>query len=61
MKEFLAHAPNSNTTIWQQSLRGAVGEIAPQHTAYYYRNAIIAQEYNTSWKNRKRKNKILSG
>ncbi len=50
MKEFLAHAPNSNTTIWQQSLRGAVGEIAPQHTAYYYRNAIIAQEYNTSWK-----------
>lgn len=53
MKEFLAHAPNSNTTIWQQSLRGAVGEIAPQHTAYHYRNAIIAQEYNTSWKNPK--------
>ena len=51
MKEFLAHAPNSNTTIWQQSLRGAVSEIVPNHTAYYYRNALIAQEYNTSWEN----------
>lgn len=51
MKEFLTHAPNPNTTIWQQSLRGAVSEIAPNHTAYFYRNAIMAQEYNTSWKN----------
>ncbi|WP_196426713.1 FAD-binding oxidoreductase [Lysinibacillus cavernae] len=51
MKEFLANAPNSNTTIWQQALRGAVSEIAPSRTAYYYRNALIAQEYNTSWKN----------
>jgi len=51
MKEFLTHAPNPNTTIWQQSLRGAVSEIAPNHTAYFYRNAIMVQEYNTSWKN----------
>ncbi|EAZ84656.1 FAD-dependent oxidase [Bacillus sp. B14905] len=51
MKGFLTHAPNPNTTIWQQSLRGAVSEIAPNHTAYFYRNAIMAQEYNTSWKN----------
>lgn len=50
MKEFLTHAPNPNTTIWQQSLRGAVSEITPNRTAYFYRNAIMAQEYNTSWK-----------
>ncbi len=50
MKEFLAKPPNRNTTIWQQSLGGAVGQVAPNRTAYYYRNALMAQEYNTSWK-----------
>ena len=49
MKELLANAPNKNATIWQQSLRGAVGQIPSNSTAYYYRNALIAQEYLTTW------------
>lgn len=49
MKQFLANAPNSNASIWHQSLRGAVSHIAPNRTAYYYRDALIAQEYITSW------------
>lgn len=51
MKDYLVNAPNPNTTIWQQALGGAVSEIAPNRTAYYYRDALIAQEYNTSWEN----------
>lgn len=27
MKELLANAPNNNASIWQQSLRGAVGRV----------------------------------
>ncbi|MGN4124147.1 FAD-binding oxidoreductase [Lysinibacillus sphaericus] len=49
MKEFLANAPNRNAEIWHQSLRGAVSEVAPSSTAYFYRNALIAQEYLTTW------------
>ncbi|MEG0449978.1 MAG: FAD-binding oxidoreductase [Lysinibacillus sp.] len=51
MKEFLENAPNKNASIWQQSLRGAVGKVPPHATAYYYRNALIAQEYLTTWEN----------
>ena len=51
MKEFLANAPNKNASIWQQSLRGAVGKVPSNATAYYYRNALIAQEYLTTWEN----------
>lgn len=51
MKDYLVNAPNLNTTIWQQALGGAISEIAPNRTAYYYRDALIAQEYNTSWEN----------
>ncbi|MEG0383703.1 MAG: FAD-binding oxidoreductase [Solibacillus sp.] len=50
MKELLANAPNKNASIWQQSLRGAVGQVSSNSTAYYYRNALIAQEYLTIWK-----------
>lgn len=49
MKHYLEKAPNEQTTIWQQALGGAVKNIAPEETAYFYRNAIMAQEYNTSW------------
>lgn len=49
MKRFLANAPNENASIWHQSLGGAVGRIAPNDSAYFYRNAIIAQEYITTW------------
>lgn len=59
MKEFLAKPPNRNTTIWQQSLGGAVGQVAPNRTAYYYRNALMAQEYNTSWKKPKEEDKNI--
>ncbi|MGG2055965.1 FAD-binding oxidoreductase [Lysinibacillus pakistanensis] len=59
MKEFLAKPPNRNTTIWQQSLGGAVGQVAPNRTAYYYRNALMAQEYNTSWKKPKEEEKNI--
>lgn len=49
IKHFLEHAPNQNASVWQQSLGGAAGRIAPDQTAFYYRDAIIAQEYLTNW------------
>ena len=49
MKQYLENAPNNKASIWQQSLRGAVGQIASDRTAFYYRNALIAQEYITTW------------
>lgn len=49
MKRFLEHAPNDSASIWQQSLGGAVSEKLPKDTAFYHREALIAQEYNTSW------------
>ncbi len=49
MKHFLANAPNRDSAIWQQSLTGAVGRVAPDETAFYYRDVRIAQEYLTTW------------
>ncbi|KDE21902.1 dehydrogenase [Bacillus subtilis] len=49
IKHFLEHAPNQNASVWQQALGGAAGRIAPDQTAFYYRDAIIAQEYLTNW------------
>lgn len=52
MKHFLANAPNEGTAIWHQSFGGAVKDVKPTETAYFHRNAIIGQEYNTTWSNR---------
>ncbi len=49
MKHFLENAPNENAAIWHQSLGGAAGRVAPSETAFYYRDAIIAQEYLATW------------
>ncbi|MBK3494138.1 FAD-binding oxidoreductase [Viridibacillus sp. YIM B01967] len=49
MKHLLANAPNRNSSIWHQSLGGTVSKITSHDTAYYYRDAIIAQEYLTTW------------
>ncbi|MCC9023328.1 FAD-binding oxidoreductase [Bacillus nakamurai] len=49
IKHFLQQAPNQNASVWQQSLGGAAGHIAPDETAFFYRDAIIAQEYLTNW------------
>lgn len=49
LKHFLQNAPNKNASVWQQSLGGAAGRIAPDETAFFYRDAIIAQEYLTNW------------
>ena len=51
MKHFLTNAPNEDSSIWHQSLGGKAGQPDPNETAFYYRDAIIAQEYNTTWKN----------
>lgn len=51
MKYFLANAPNKDAGIWHQSLTGAVGRVAPDETAFYYRDVIIAQEYIATWDN----------
>lgn len=51
LKKFLEHAPSRTASIWHQSLIGAVQDISPNKTAYFHRNAIIAQEYLTSWTN----------
>ncbi len=56
MKQFLANAPNRNASIWQQSLRGAVSQIGSSKTAFYYRTALIAQEYITSWEDHEAEN-----
>lgn len=49
MKKLLENAPNKNSAIWQQALCGIAGEPEPSDTAFFYRNSIIAQEYNTTW------------
>ncbi len=49
MKKSLENAPNENASIWQQSLAGKVQAVSPTETAYFHRNALIAQEYNTTW------------
>ncbi|WP_349407673.1 FAD-binding oxidoreductase [Pseudalkalibacillus sp. SCS-8] len=49
MKKFLENTPNENASIWQQSLAGKVQSVSPTETAFYHRNALIAQEYNTTW------------
>ncbi|PEL11964.1 FAD-binding oxidoreductase [Bacillus sp. AFS017336] len=49
MKSFLENTPNETSSIWHQSLGGAVKRIRPDETAYYYRDAIIAQEYLSNW------------
>ncbi|PGZ91326.1 FAD-binding oxidoreductase [Bacillus sp. AFS029533] len=49
MKSFLENTPNGKSSIWHQSLGGAVRRIRPDETAYYYRDAIIAQEYLANW------------
>ena len=51
MKQFLANAPNENAGIWHQSLGGVAGRVSPSETAFYYRDAIIAQEYLATWNN----------
>ncbi|WMX56252.1 FAD-binding oxidoreductase [Peribacillus sp. R9-11] len=51
MKQFLEKAPNENSGIWHQSLGGAAGKVEPKKTAFYYRDAIIAQEYLATWNN----------
>ncbi|WP_270181362.1 FAD-binding oxidoreductase [Alkalihalobacillus sp. CinArs1] len=51
MKRFLEHAPNEDAVIWQQSLGGAVSDVPPSDTAFFHRDAKIAQEYNTTWTN----------
>lgn len=51
MKQFLENAPNEHSGIWHQSLGGEAGRIAPNKTAFYYRDAIIAQEYLATWNN----------
>ncbi|MED4749792.1 FAD-binding oxidoreductase [Brevibacillus choshinensis] len=49
MKHFLENAPNENAAVWNQALGGATRQISPSETAFYYRNAIIAQEYKSTW------------
>lgn len=51
MKQFLENTPNEKSGIWQQSLGGAVGRFAPNETAFYYRDAKIAQQYIATWSN----------
>ncbi|MCA0983391.1 FAD-binding oxidoreductase [Halobacillus yeomjeoni] len=50
MKKFLENSPNEDNVIWQQALAGAVQEKRPSETAFFHRNALIAQEYNSTWK-----------
>lgn len=49
MKKFLENAPNEEAAIWQQALGGATKQFSPSETAFYYRQAIIAQEYKSTW------------
>ncbi len=49
MKRLLEKAPSENCAIWQQSLCGKAGCIEPEDTAFFYRDSIIAQEYNATW------------
>lgn len=51
MKHFLGNAPNENAAIWHQSLGGVAGLKDSKETAFYYRDAIIAQEYQATWTN----------
>lgn len=51
MKQFLSDTPNENASIWHQSLKGEAGRVSPNDTAFYYREALIAQEYLATWTN----------
>ncbi|MGG2067384.1 FAD-binding oxidoreductase [Bacillus sp. S14(2024)] len=59
LQAFLEDAPSPTASVWHQSLSGAVQKVPPTETAYFHRNAIITQEYTTSWKcNRDKKSNI---
>ncbi|WP_342512038.1 FAD-binding oxidoreductase [Sporosarcina sp. FSL K6-1522] len=49
MIEFLRNAPNCHSDVWGQSLGGAVSDVAPSETAYYYRDAKYILEFATTW------------
>ncbi|MGM9925448.1 MAG: FAD-binding oxidoreductase [Bacillus sp. (in: firmicutes)] len=49
MRRLLEKAPHENVAIWQQALCGKAGDIHPEDTAFFYRDSIIAQEYNATW------------
>ncbi|WP_102348452.1 FAD-dependent oxidoreductase [Bacillus sp. Marseille-P3661] len=59
MKNFLANAPNKNATIWHQSLGGKAAMPESFDSAFYYRNAIIAQEYNSTWNSPQEENQNI--
>lgn len=49
MIDFMAVAPSSINSIEFQSLAGAVRQIAPQETAYFYREAGYNLHYKAQW------------
>lgn len=51
MIDYLTDAPNRNSDVWGQSLGGAVSEVAPSETAYYYRGAKYILEFASRWEN----------
>ena len=49
VKQLLEQAPNEQTFFKLQSLGGKMAEIQPKETAFYYRKALMVQEYRTDW------------
>lgn len=52
LQEFLANAPNRHSTVWCQSLGGAVGRVLPSDTAYFHRGARYIFELSARWRDK---------
>ncbi len=52
---FMETSPNKDNSVQFQSLAGAVGEIPPDGTAYFHRDANYIMQYITRWKADKEK------
>lgn len=50
LQDFLAKAPNRHSTVWCQSLGGAVGRVMPSETAYFHRGARYIFELSARWR-----------
>lgn len=49
IRYFLEHTPNDKSSIWSQSLGGAVNTIPPNATAFFHRDAKFIIQYITFW------------
>ncbi|QOS98312.1 FAD-binding oxidoreductase [Brevibacterium sp. JNUCC-42] len=50
LQDFLGKTPNRHSTVWCQSLGGAVSRLMPSETAYFHRGARYIFELSARWR-----------